>query len=115
MIGSPQCVSANVGNPEDAVVDQRALDEDTELRPSDCVAGRVPERRPLSEPPAAETEGGREDNLGSDGQTLSLSATLGVELAVLRVSLLLPVREPPPLVLVSALVHAMFNPSSSSA
>jgi hypothetical protein len=42
----------------------------------------VPERRPLSEP-AAETEGGREENPDSDGSTFS--ATLGVWLAALVV------------------------------
>ena len=83
-----------MGNPlpvEDAAIDgagrPRALDDDTELRPSDrvAVAERVPERRaPLSEPPAAETEGALEENPDSVGQTLS--GALGVELAVLRTS-----------------------------
>jgi hypothetical protein len=72
----------NVGNllaAKDVIVDG-------ELRAPDLVAGRVPERRPLSEP-AAETEGGREEKPDSEGQTLS--ATLGVwlaELVVLRAS-----------------------------
>lgn len=70
---------------EDAGGAPRALDEDTELRPSDLVAGRVPERRlPLSEPPAAETEGALEEKPDSVGSTLS--GTLGIELAVLRTS-----------------------------
>ena len=76
----------------------------------------MPERRPLSEPPpAAEIEGGWEDNPDSDGQTFS--ATFGVKLVVLRASLLLPLREPPLLVLELelALVRARLNPSSSSA
>ena len=74
----------------------------------------MPERRPLSEPPpAAEIEGGWEDNPDSDGQTFS--AMFGFKLVVLRASLLLPVREPPLVVLVLVLVRARLNPSSSSA